>query len=56
MHERIFGLIKDLEHRKDILWATAQVFLDHEDAHGIHDMGVEIQALDRAIDELKRVT
>ena len=56
MHERIFEAIKELEQRKAVFWAVAQVFLDHQDAHGIHDMGVEIQALDRAIDELKRVT
>ena len=31
----------------------SQVFLLNEDAHGIHDMGVEIQALDRAIKEIE---
>lgn len=32
----------------------AKVFLENRDAHGIHDMGVEIQALQRAILEVKR--
>jgi hypothetical protein len=33
----------------------AKVFLENRDAHGIHDMGVEIQALQRAIYEIKRL-
>ena len=32
----------------------AKVFLENRDAHGIHDMGVEIQALQRAITEIER--
>jgi hypothetical protein len=31
----------------------AAVFLKNRDSHGIHDMGVEIQALDRAIGEIR---
>jgi hypothetical protein len=33
----------------------AEVFLQNRDAHGIHDMGVEIQALQRAIAEIKGI-
>jgi hypothetical protein len=33
----------------------ARVFLENRDAHGIHDMGVEIQALQRAILEVRRL-
>jgi hypothetical protein len=33
----------------------ARVFLENKDAHGIHDMGVEIQALQRAILEVRKV-
>ena len=47
--------IAGLEARKRVFWDTAQTFLDNRDAHGIHDMGVEIQALDRAITELKKL-
>jgi hypothetical protein len=31
----------------------AKVFLENKDAHGIHDMGVELQALQRAIVEVE---
>jgi hypothetical protein len=33
----------------------AKVFLENRDAHGIHDMGVEIQALQRAILEVRKI-
>jgi hypothetical protein len=33
----------------------ARVFLENKDAHGIHDMGVEIQALQRAILEVRKI-
>jgi len=42
--------------RRNSCWAMAKVFLENEDAHGIHDMGVEIQALDRAIKEIEKIT
>ena len=45
------ALLSLIERRKSC-WAMAKVFLENEDAHGIHDMGVEIQALDRAIKEI----
>lgn len=48
-------LLDNLVSRKIACWAMAKVFLENEDAHGIHDMGVEIQALDRAIDEIKKI-
>ena len=44
--------LKDLIDRRDVCWMMAEVFLKNRDAHGVHDMGVEIQALDRAINEL----
>ena len=43
----------NLEYRERVCWDMAGVFLRNRDAHGIHDMGVEIQALQRAIAELK---
>jgi hypothetical protein len=55
MTERIERAIADLEKRKATCWAMAEVFLKNRDAHGIHDMGVEIQALDRGIAELKAI-
>jgi len=45
--------IKSLKERERICWEMAQVFLENKDAHGIHDMGVELQALQRAIVEVE---
>jgi hypothetical protein len=47
--------IDNLEYRENVCWDMAEVFLQNRDAHGIHDMGVEIQALQRAKTELKRL-
>ncbi len=47
--------LNSLVEREKACWAMAKVFLENEDAHGIHDMGVEIQALQRAIAELKKL-
>lgn len=32
----------------------AKVFLENKDAHGLHDMGVELQSLNRARFELTK--
>jgi hypothetical protein len=48
-------IIDSLGYREMICWDMAEVFLQNKDAHGIHDMGVEIQALQRAITEIKRL-
>lgn len=48
-------VLLSLNERKAVCWAMAKVFLLNEDAHGIHDMGVEIQALDRAIKEIENL-
>lgn len=53
MSNSVTEKIARLKKRKEICWQMAQVFLDNGDAHGIHDMGVEIQALERAINELE---
>lgn len=42
-----------LRYREAKCWDMAEVFLWNKDAHGIHDMGVEIQALQRAIKEIE---
>jgi hypothetical protein len=49
-------VLNSLGRREKICWDMAEVFLQNKDAHGIHDMGVEIQALQRAIAEIKRIT
>lgn len=48
--------ITKLKEREAACWAMAKVFLENKDAHGVHDMGVEIQALQRAIAELMDVS
>jgi len=48
--------IRDLKAREQVCWDMAGVFLHAEDAHGLHDMGVEIQGIQWAIRELEAVT
>jgi hypothetical protein len=50
---KILTRIKSLKEREKICWRMAKVFLENKDAHGIHDMGVELQALQRAIVEVE---
>lgn len=45
--------LADLERRRENMWAAASAFLANRDSHGVMDMGAEIQALDRAITELR---
>jgi hypothetical protein len=48
-------IIDDLRYRENICWDMSEVFLMNRDAHGLHDMGVEIQALQRARLELEKL-
>lgn len=45
--------IDTLKYRESICWKMAEVFLTSKDAHGLHDMGVEIQGIQWAIRELQ---
>ena len=45
--------ISTLKDRVRVCWEMAEVFLHAKDAHGLHDMGVEIQGLNWAIRELE---
>lgn len=47
--------IKSLENKEETCWAMSRVFLENRDAHGLHDMGVEIQSLQRAKAELEKL-
>lgn len=49
-------ILGSLQKRKADCWAMAQTFLDNRDAHGLHDIGVEIEALERAEKELEKLT
>jgi len=48
--------IAALQDRVRICWEMAGVFLQAKDAHGLHDMGVEIQGLNWAIRELEALS
>lgn len=45
--------ISALQDRVRVCWEMAEVFLHAKDAHGLHDMGVEIQGINWAIRELE---
>ena len=48
--------IAALQDRVRICWEMAGVFMQAKDAHGLHDMGVEIQGLNWAIRELEALS
>ena len=48
--------IAALQDRVRICWEMAGVFLQAKDAHGLHDMGVEIQGLNWVIRELEALS
>ena len=45
--------IEALQKRERVCWDMSEVFLHAKDAHGLHDMGVEIQGIQWAIRELE---
>jgi hypothetical protein len=47
--------IATLREHEQACWKMAGVFLTAKDAHGLHDMGVEIQGLQWAIRELEKL-
>lgn len=49
-------VLSALRHRIEVCWNMTEVFVENRDAHGCHDMGVEIQALQRAITEVDKLT
>lgn len=46
--------IDSLRRRETVCWDMSEVFLHARDAHGLHDMGVEIQGIQWAIRELEK--
>jgi hypothetical protein len=48
-------ILSSLKLREEICWQMAWVFLKNKDAHGIMDMGAELQSLKRAIEELQKL-
>ena len=55
INQAIEGRIQSLRDRETICWAMSKVFLSSKDAHGLHDMGVEIQGIQWAIRELEHL-
>jgi hypothetical protein len=47
--------IATLRKREAVCWEMAEVFLHAKDAHGLHDMGVEIQGIHWALRELEQL-
>ena len=47
--------IANLRWREAKCWDMAEVFLLNRDAHGVMDMGAELQSLQRAINELEKL-
>ena len=45
--------IDALRKRENVCWDMSEVFLHAKDAHGLHDMGVEIQGIQWALRELE---
>jgi hypothetical protein len=52
---QITDVLESITKREAQCWQMAEAFLANRDAHGLHDMGVEIQALQRARAEVEKV-
>ena len=55
MRTREQEAIDNLRWREAKCWDMTEVFLLNRDAHGVMDMGAELQSLQRAINELERL-
>ena len=53
INQAIEDRIKSLRDRETVCWSMSEIFLWSKDAHGLHDMGVEIQGIQWAIRELE---
>ena len=51
----ITAVIATITAREADCWRMAKVFLDNLDAHGLHDIGVEIEGLRRARAEVEKL-
>ena len=53
-HAALQDQINSLRKREAVCWDMSEVFLSSRDAHGLHDMSVEIQGIQWAIHELNK--
>lgn len=51
--QKVDARIDALRKRERVCWDMSEVFLHAKDAHGLHDMGVEIQGIQWALRELE---
>jgi hypothetical protein len=49
-------LLENIKQREENCWKMAQTLLDNRDAHGVMDMGAELQALQRARREIEKLS
>jgi hypothetical protein len=47
--------LDNIQWREEKCWDMAEVFLQNRDAHGVMDMGAELQALQRAAAEIRKI-
>lgn len=48
-------ILESIKHREKNCWGMAQTFIDNRDAHGVMDIGAELQSLDRARKEVEKL-
>ena len=48
-------LLRDLRDQENKCWQMADVFMRRGDPHGLHDIGVEIESIRRAIHSVEKV-
>ena len=48
-------LLKNILEREDACWKMTYTFIENKDAHGVMDMGAELQALERARKEVEKL-
>jgi hypothetical protein len=53
MSEEMLVLRTWLRQRRNVLWGGLQDFAERRDAHGVHDMAVEIQGIEITLQMLE---
>jgi hypothetical protein len=55
MSSETVAAIKDIDERIEGMWQAVAIFTRNRDAHGVMDMGAELQSLQRARVELMKL-
>ena len=48
-------VLKDLYIEQSACWQMAEIYLRKKDARGLHNVGLEIQTIDKAINEIEKI-